>query len=109
MIQPMQDDTQNMQQVIARDLGIADLPSDQQQALISQFGEVALKAATVSVLEAMPADKRDEFGKLTEGGDPGAVKSFLDAAVPNHEQIAKDAVTAEIAKFKDFQTAGGAL
>jgi len=102
MIQPMQDE---LQQAIATDLGIADLASDQQQEIISQFGLVALKAASVSVLEKMPEDKREEFGKLSETGDPSAIKNFLDTVVPNHEEVAKAAVAEEVNKFKAFQAA----
>ncbi|PJA00426.1 hypothetical protein COX76_01785, partial [Candidatus Kaiserbacteria bacterium CG_4_10_14_0_2_um_filter_50_16] len=54
---------------IAADLGIKDLPTEEQQALIGQFGEVALKAATLSVLRKLAEDKRDEFAKLAEAGD----------------------------------------
>ncbi len=88
---------------IATDLGISDLAVAEQQQLISQFGEVALKAATVSVLEKMPEAKRDEFAKLAEAGDASAVKEFLDREVPEHETIAKAAVAAEVQKFKEFQ------
>ena len=88
---------------IAADLGISDLSVAEQLQLITQFGEVALKAATVAVLEKMPEAKRDEFAKLAEAGDAAAIKTFLDAEVPDHEAVAKAAVQAEVQKFKDFQ------
>jgi len=89
--------------LIAADLGIKDLPLEQQQALIAQFGEVALKAATLSVVGKLAEDKRDEFAKLAEAGDPSALKTFLDREVPGHEDIAKAAVAEEVKRFKDFQ------
>jgi hypothetical protein len=89
--------------VIAADLGIKDLPLAEQQQLISQFGEVALKAATLSVLGKLAEDKREEFAKLAEAGDVVAVKTFLDREVPDHEEIAKTAVAEEIKRFKEFQ------
>ena len=92
---------------IATDLGITDLPLVQQQQLISQFGEVALKAATLSVVGKLSEEKRAEFAKLADpsagGGDVLAIKTFLDREVPDHETIAKDAVAEEIKRFKDFQ------
>ncbi|OIO51184.1 hypothetical protein COZ83_00090 [Candidatus Kaiserbacteria bacterium CG_4_8_14_3_um_filter_50_23] len=88
---------------IAADLGIKDLPTEEQQALIGQFGEVALKAATLSVLRKLAEDKRDEFAKLAEAGDAAALKTFLDREVPEHEDIAKAAVAEEVKRFKDFQ------
>ncbi|MFA6279035.1 MAG: DUF5663 domain-containing protein [Candidatus Paceibacterota bacterium] len=88
---------------IATDLGIKDLPLAEQQQLISQFGEVALKAATLSVIGKLVEDKREEFAKLAEAGDVLAIKTFLDREVPDHEEIAKNAVAEEIKRFKEFQ------
>lgn len=92
-----------MQKALAADLGISDLESAEQQQLISQFGQVALKAATISVLEKMPVDKREEFTKLSEGGDVPAIRTFLDSVVPGHEEIARAAVAEELNRFKEFQ------
>ncbi len=96
----MQDE---LTKAIANDLGISDLAVAEQQQLISQFGEVALKAATLAVVEKLSVEKRDEFAKLAEVGDASAVKQFLDREVPEHETIAKQAVAAEVLKFKEFQ------
>ena len=103
MIPPMQD---ALTTLIAADLGITDLPLPEQQMLIAQFGEVALKAATIAVIEKLPEDKRDEFAKLAEAGDAAAVKTFLDREVPSHEDIAKTAVAEEVKRFKEFQAEG---
>ena len=96
----MQDE---LTKAIAGDLGITDLPINQQQELIAQFGEVALKAATLSVVKKLSDDKKEEFMKLAEAGDPAALKAFLDREVPGHEDLAKTAVAEEVKKFKTFQ------
>ncbi|MDB5244395.1 MAG: hypothetical protein JWN18_265 [Parcubacteria group bacterium] len=96
----MQDE---LTKAIATDLGINDLKPEEQQALISQFGEVALKAATIAIVEKMPEAKREEFTQLAEAGDALAVQTFLDAEVPGHEAIAKAAVAEEVKRFKAFQ------
>lgn len=93
----------DMQKVLANDLGISDLGQSEQEELISQFGQVALKAATVSVLEKMPEDKREEFAKLSQAGDVAALRTFLDATVPGHEDVARAAVADELKRFKEFQ------
>lgn len=89
--------------LIAKDLGITDLAPEEQQALISQFGEVALKAATIAVVEKLDEGKRAEFAKLAEEGEPDVLKSFLDRELPGHEEIAKAAVAEEVRRFKAFQ------
>jgi len=91
--------------LIAADLGITELPLDEQKTLISQFGEVALKAATLSVIGKLAEDKREEFAALAQAGDATALKAFLDAHVPGHEDIVKAAVAEEVTKFKAFQAA----
>src|SRR3989344_6431222 len=88
---------------IAADLGIADISAKEQRALIGQFGEVALKAATLAVVGKLAENKRDEFAKLAEQGDAAALKTFLDAEVPEHEELAKAAVAEEVKRFKAFQ------
>lgn len=90
---------------IAADLGITDLPVAEQQTLISQFGEIALKAATLSVVGKLTAEKREAFVQLAEAGDAAALKAFLDAEVPEHEALVKAAVAGEVQRFKDFQAA----
>lgn len=100
MILPMQDE---LTAAIAADLGIKDLPIEEQQALIGQFGEIALKAATLSVVRKLAADKREEFAKLAEAGDASALKAFLDREVPGHEDTAKIAVAEEVQRFRAFQ------
>ena len=91
--------------LIAADLGIKHLPPQEQQALIGQFGEIALKAATLAVVEKLTEEKRDEFAKLSATGDASALKIFLDREVPEHETLAKAAVAEEIKRFKAFQAA----
>lgn len=102
MISPMPDE---LTALIAADLGITDLPKEEQQTLIAQFGEVALKAATLKVISALEGDKREEFAKLAEAGDASALKAFLDREVPGHEDMVKTAVAEEVTKFKAFQSA----
>jgi hypothetical protein len=98
---PIQDE---LTKAIAKDLGIESLPVADQQTLIAQFGEIALKAATMAVIEKLTEEKRNEFATIAETGDPVALKTFLDREVPNHEEITKAAVADEVKRFKDFQS-----
>ncbi len=98
----MQDD---VTKIIATDLGIAGLPLEEQQQLITQFGEVALKAASIAVMEKMTEEKRIQFMTMAQTGDSSALKTFLDTEVPGHEDIARAAVADEVAAFKAAQAA----
>ena len=88
---------------IVKDLGLTELPPGEQQELVAQFGEVALKAATFAVLEKLAPEKRDEFARLAGAGDASALKVFLDREVPEHEKTVKVAIAEEIKRFKNFQ------
>lgn len=102
MIPPVKDD---LTAAIAADLGINDLALGEQQTLIMQFGEVALKAVTLAVVGRLAEGKRGEFVKLAEAGDAIALKTFLDREVPEHEDMAKAAVAEEVRRFKALQVA----
>ena len=105
MMSPMPDE---LTALIAADLGITGLPIEEQKTIIAQFGEVALKAATLTVIRKLPEEKREAFGKLVEAGDASALKAFLDVEVPDHEASVKAAVAEEIKRFKDFQAESAA-
>jgi hypothetical protein len=96
-----------MQKAIAQDLGIGTLPPEEQEQAIAAFGEVALKAATLAIAEKLSPEKRDEFGRLAQGGDPAALSKFLDVEVPDHDAIAKATVAREVAAFKAASLARG--
>ncbi len=100
MISPMQDEVQKM---VATELGIADMPVDAQQQILSEFGGVALKAATIALLEKLPEGKHDEFVKLADAGDQAAVNAFLAREVSDYEEVARQAVAQEVKRFKEYQ------
>lgn len=102
MISPVKDE---LTAAIAADLGIKNLPLEEQQVLIAQFGEVALKAATLAVVGKLAEGKRDDFKKLAEAGDAMALKTFLDREVSGHEDMVKVAVADEVKRFKALQAA----
>lgn len=89
--------------LIAKDLGIDGLGAEEQKALISQFGEIALKAATLAVVGKLSTEMQVAFAKLAEAGNADDLKAFLDREVPGHEEIAKAAVAEEVRRFKEFQ------
>jgi len=96
---------EEMTAAIAAELGIGEVPIEEQQKLISQFGEVALKATTLAIVGKLAEAKRGEFVKLAEAGDATALKAFLDTEVPDHETLARGAVAEEVRRFKAFQAA----
>lgn len=85
---------------IADDLGISSLPAEEQKQLLAELGDIALKAATLAIVEKLSPEDGEQFATLAEAGDPAKLQSFLDEKVPNHEELAKQAVQREIVQFR---------
>lgn len=102
MIPFMQDE---LSKSIIANLGISDLSNDEQRNIITQFGGVALKAATLSVLGELSESKRNEFLNISEAGNVSAIRAFLDREVPGHEEMVRAAVAEEVKRFREFQAA----
>ena len=100
----MQDMPEDVRTTLMGALGIEGLPVEEQERLMADFAEVALKAATVAILEKLPEDKREEFARLAETGDAAALGAFLDREVPGHETLAGQAVAREAKQFKESLT-----
>ena len=98
MIPTVQDDPIK---TIAAELGVAELPEAEQEQIIAGFSEVALKAATLAILEKLPEAKHEEFATLAEKGEAGALQAFLDREVPGHEALAGAAVAEEAKRLKE--------
>jgi len=81
-----------------------DLSLEEQEQLIAGFSEVALKSATLAVLEKLPESKHEEFAKLAEAGEASSLQAFLDREVPGHEEIAGQAVRQELTHVKESLT-----
>lgn len=86
---------------IATELGVAELPEAQLEQIIAGFSEVALKAATLAILETLPKAKHEEFATLAEKGEASALQTFLDREVPGHEGLAGAAVAEEAKRLKE--------
>lgn len=90
---------------IASDLGIENLSPEEQKQVIQQFGQVALKAASLAVINKLSDEKKAEFAKLVEAEDVAGVQSLLNIEVPDHEAVARAAVEQEVRDFKAAQAA----
>lgn len=85
---------------IATDLGIDQLPPEEQKQLLTALGDVALKAATLAIINKLSDEDKEQFATFAEAGDAAKLQAFLDEKVPGHEQLAKGAVQQEIEQFK---------
>lgn len=88
--------------IAASELGIENFSPADQEEIISSFGAVALQAATVAILSALPEAKREEFAELSEQNDQGGIQAFLAREVPDYEARVGAAVAEEVRRFREF-------
>lgn len=87
---------QTIQGDLIKELAIDQLPPEKQEEVLTAMTELLLKRLTVRVLENLSEPQREEFSRISAGGDPEKVNQFFVANVPDYEKIMQD----EIGKFK---------
>ena len=94
----LKDNIKNAQIDLITELGIDKLPEKQRQELFAQIAEVLQQRIVLRLIEEMPEDKKEEFGKvLAENKDnPEPIEKFLGETLPNVEELVLD----EIGKYK---------
>ena len=64
-------------ELIKEKLGIADLPAEDQEHILSRVEEQILRRATLDILEALPTDERVELEALISGSNDETIIRFL--------------------------------
>jgi hypothetical protein len=85
-------------QNIVKELGLDNLPEDKQVEILEKIGQIIFQSVLIRVLTVMNEEDKDEFDKLLseKANDSDAVLQFLQAKVPELDEIVKD----EVVKFK---------
>ncbi|MDD2753438.1 MAG: DUF5663 domain-containing protein [Candidatus Portnoybacteria bacterium] len=79
---------------IFQELGIAELPQERQEEVLTAMTEAVLKRITLRLIGALAEEKKSELEAL--GEDTEKISQFLAANIPNHEELVKE----EVANFK---------
>lgn len=78
---------------LLEEMGIADLPEDQQNELIDKMTEAVLKRMLLVVLEKLNDEDRASFeAMIDKEAAPEEVNSFLQEKIPDYEQLAAKVV-----------------
>lgn len=94
-----QNQAQDMRQQLADAFGIADLPEDKQEEILSRAGELIMKRLFLKVMDMLSESDKDAFDVLLGKTPPPSqeeASSFLLERIPNFNEIIK----AEIEEFK---------
>lgn len=89
--------------MLAKDLGIHDLPEEAQDQILVSLGDIILRSTTTAIFEKLSDEQRVEFEKLSADEDPTKIQEFLAQAVPNMQQLMEQEVKKTIARFKQAE------
>jgi hypothetical protein len=79
------------QQVIS-ELGLEILDRDQQDAVLSDVGELIIRQLILDTYDALPENAQTLFKQKSEAGDIAGVIAVIEANVPNPETLLQAAV-----------------
>lgn len=88
----------NFKNDLIKELGLEDLPSEEQVEIVLKIGRIIQQNIILRVLDEMKEEDKDEFDKFLgeKGDDQEAITEFLRSKIPNLDDI----VNEEIEKFK---------
>jgi 5S rRNA maturation endonuclease (ribonuclease M5) len=82
---------------LIEELGIADLPPEKQEEIISESATVVFKGILNRVVLLLSDKEKEEVNAILDKDNPGEeVYNYLKAHLPNFDEIVKE----EIAEFK---------
>ncbi len=78
---------------LLEEFDLKDLPEDIQAGLIQVMMESMLKKITLTVLEKLSEEEREEFQKVKELEDPEKTESFLKEKIPDYDILVEGVVS----------------
>ena len=94
--------TDELNDTLVKDLGLDGIPKDVQDEVIARVGENILRRLTVSIVEKISPEARQEFDSISEAGDSERMKTFLNAQIPDFDNFVKNEVHKNVLEFKQL-------
>ena len=91
-----------LKDVIVEQLGINDLPKEDQDEIVAGISGNVLKSITLAILERVPKDDRPKFDAVKEKGDREEIKKFLQKYVSDLESLVEEETKKCIAEFRSI-------
>lgn len=87
-----------LKQKIIQDLGLDNLPENQQEEVILNIAKIIFQAVLIRIIENLNKEEKDEFEKslIEKSDDEQAMLDFLQLKIPNLNEI----INEEIIKLK---------
>jgi hypothetical protein len=90
--------TEQIQQTLLDELGLADLPQDKKEEILIKMTEVVLKRIFIETMENLSEDDREHYKQLVDtNATPDEIEKFLQEKISNYDQM----VTTVLDTFKE--------
>ena len=95
---------QEIRNILIKELGLADLPEEAQNEIVTKIGGIILQSVTLGILEKLPQDAREEFEVLSKEGDNERIQEFLELNVPHLYDIMQEETARVVESFRAAQS-----
>lgn len=85
-----------IQRDIFKELGLADLPQERQEEVLTAMTEAVLKRIILRLMGELSEIQKNQLEEIGSAGDSAKISEFLAANIPNHETLIRE----EVASFK---------
>lgn len=97
---------QEIRDALIKELGIGDLPEEAQNEIVDKLGEVILKSLTIAIFEKLSNEKREEFDRIGEKGDPALIQEFLDKNIPDMQTLMEEEIKRTLRDLAEIEKGG---
>jgi len=98
-------DQTDLNNSLIKDLGLEGLPREVQDEVVARLGENILRRITVSIVEKISPEARQEFDSISQAGDSERMKTFLNGQIPDFDNFVKGEVSKSVQEFKELAAA----
>lgn len=91
---------EQIRELVAKELDIADLPAEEQDKIISRVGELVVKAVSIAIFSRLPVSIKPEFDKLQEAGDEEGLNKLVASHIPDLDKVVGEAIKTTIDDYK---------
>jgi len=98
---------EQMRDLIARELNIADLPEVEQDNIISRVGELIVRAVSIAIFSRLPVSIKPEYDRLQAVGDDDGLKKLVADQIPDLDTVIDGAIKGTVGDYKKALTEVG--
>lgn len=90
----------NAEAQLLSELGIANMPKNVQEEILSTVGESVMKSVMLAIILKLPPEAKEAFKKLSDAKDAEGVAKLLKTHIPNPDAFIEEEARKEVAAFK---------